>query len=51
LEKTKTFAFLKDKFISCDFVSNDQMAEKEIEIIIDSVWAEMINYSTYVRTF
>lgn len=51
LEKTKTFAFLKDKFISCDFVSNDQMAEKEIEIVIDSAWAEMINYSTYVRTF
>ncbi len=51
LEETKTFAFLRDKFNSCDFVADNQMAEKEIEIVIDSVWAEMINYSTYVRTF
>jgi len=51
LEKTKTLAFLRDEFGSCDFVADDQVAVKEIEIVIDTAWAEMINYSTYVRSF
>lgn len=51
LGKTETFAFLRDKFSDCNFVSDDQMAQKEIEIVLDRGWAEMIDYSTYVRTF
>lgn len=51
LDKGLTMSFLKDRFDSCDFVISDEVSDGEIEIVLDRVWAKMIDYGSYVRTF
>lgn len=51
LEKSLTVDFLKKKLIGCDFGIGEDVIDGEVEIVLGSGWAKMVNYKSYVRTF
>jgi len=51
VEKTRTFAMIKEVFNDCQFDFADNIVAGEMELVLGRKWSQMINYDSYVRSF